>query len=144
MLFPFQIELASHLKKMKVRFILMLSLHTSESPRKTSKNTDQAGCIGMLYKATGSSLRKQKRWGSEDREIKNMNTSRVWWRMPLIPALGRQRQAYFWVRGQPGLQSEFQDSQTYTEEPVSKNKTKQQQQQQQQNVSHIIHLNSEE
>jgi hypothetical protein len=36
---------------------------------------------------------------------------------PLIPALGRQRQADFWVRGQPGLQSEFQDSQGYTEKP---------------------------
>jgi hypothetical protein len=35
--------------------------------------------------------------------------------MPLIPALGRQRQADFWVRGQPGLQSEFQDSQGYIE-----------------------------
>jgi hypothetical protein len=35
--------------------------------------------------------------------------------MPLIPALGRQRQADFWVQGQPGLQSEFQDSQDYTE-----------------------------
>ena len=34
--------------------------------------------------------------------------------MPLIPALGGQRQADFWVRGQPGLQSEFQDSQGYT------------------------------
>jgi hypothetical protein len=33
-----------------------------------------------------------------------------WWRVPLIPALGRQRQADFWVQGQPGLQSEFQDS----------------------------------
>jgi hypothetical protein len=42
---------------------------------------------------------------------------RAWWRMPLIPALGRQRQADFWVRGQPGLQSEFQDSQGYTEKP---------------------------
>jgi hypothetical protein len=40
-----------------------------------------------------------------------------WWRMPLIPALGRQRQADFGVRGQPGLQSEFQDSQGYTEKP---------------------------
>ena len=30
-------------------------------------------------------------------------------------ALGRQRQADFWVLGQPGLQSEFQDSQGYTE-----------------------------
>jgi hypothetical protein len=37
--------------------------------------------------------------------------------MPLIPALGRQRQADFQVQGQPGLQSEFQDSQGYTEKP---------------------------
>jgi hypothetical protein len=28
-----------------------------------------------------------------------------------------QRQVDFWVRGQPGLQSEFQDSQGYTEKP---------------------------
>ena len=54
--------------------------------------------------------------------------ARQWWRMPLIPALGRQRQADFWVRGQPGLQSEFQDSQGYTEKPclenIQKNKNK--------------------
>jgi hypothetical protein len=37
--------------------------------------------------------------------------------MPLMPALGRQRQVDFWVRGQSGLQSEFQDSQGYTEKP---------------------------
>jgi hypothetical protein len=37
--------------------------------------------------------------------------------MPLIPALGRQRQADFWVQGQPDLQSEFQDRQGYTEKP---------------------------
>jgi hypothetical protein len=37
--------------------------------------------------------------------------------MPLIPALGRQRQVDFWVWGQPGLQSEFQDRQDYTEKP---------------------------
>jgi hypothetical protein len=41
----------------------------------------------------------------------------IWWCTPLIPALGRQRQADFWVRGQPGLQSEFQNSQGYTEKP---------------------------
>jgi hypothetical protein len=35
----------------------------------------------------------------------------------LIPALGRQRQADFCVQGQPSLQSEFQDSQGYTEKP---------------------------
>jgi hypothetical protein len=40
--------------------------------------------------------------------------------MPLIPALGRQRQEDFWVQGQPGLQSEFQDSQGYTEKPCLK------------------------
>jgi hypothetical protein len=45
--------------------------------------------------------------------------------MPLIPALGRQRQVDFWVQGQPGLQSEFQDSQGYAEKPCLKNKTKQ-------------------
>jgi hypothetical protein len=44
---------------------------------------------------------------------------------PLIPALGRQRQADFWVRGQPGLQSEFQDNQGYTEKPcLEKNNKK--------------------
>jgi hypothetical protein len=43
--------------------------------------------------------------------------------MPLIPALERQRQADFWVQGQPGLQSEFQDSQGYTEKSCLENKT---------------------
>jgi hypothetical protein len=42
--------------------------------------------------------------------------------MPLIPALMRQRQVDFQVRGQPGLQSEFQDSQGYTEKPCLKKK----------------------
>jgi hypothetical protein len=54
--------------------------------------------------------------------------SQAWWLTPLIPALRRQRQADFWVRGQPGLQSEFQDSQCYTEKPClkkQKNKTTQ-------------------
>jgi hypothetical protein len=37
--------------------------------------------------------------------------------MPLIPALGKQRQVDFQVRGQPGLQSEFQDIQSYTKKP---------------------------
>jgi hypothetical protein len=35
----------------------------------------------------------------------------------LIPALRRQRQADFWVPGQPGLQNEFQDSQGYSQKP---------------------------
>jgi hypothetical protein len=45
-----------------------------------------------------------------------------WWRMPLILALVRQRPADFWVQGQPGLQSEFQDSQDYTEKPCLEKK----------------------
>jgi hypothetical protein len=53
-----------------------------------------------------------------------------WWWTPLIPALRKQRQADFCIRGQPGLQSEFQDSQGYTEKPCLKktkqNKTKKQ------------------
>jgi hypothetical protein len=45
--------------------------------------------------------------------------------MPIISALRRQRQADLWVV-HPGLQSEFQDSQGYTEKPYLKqNKTKQ-------------------
>jgi hypothetical protein len=48
----------------------------------------------------------------------------------LSKALRRQRRADFWVLGQPGLQSELQDIQGYTEKPCLKkqtNKTKQQQ-----------------
>jgi hypothetical protein len=50
--------------------------------------------------------------------------SREWWRTPLIPALRRQRQTDFSVRGQPGLQSEFQDSQGLTEKPCLEKKKK--------------------
>jgi hypothetical protein len=41
----------------------------------------------------------------------------AWWCTPLIPALRRQRQVDFRVRGQPGLKSEFQESQGYTVKP---------------------------
>jgi hypothetical protein len=50
--------------------------------------------------------------------LKYLRASRAWWRTPIIPALG-----HLWVQGQPGLQSEFQDSQGYTEKPCLK-KTK--------------------
>ena len=35
----------------------------------------------------------------------------------MIKSSKQQKQADFWVQGQPGLQSEFQDSQGYTEKP---------------------------
>ena len=60
-----------------------------------------------------------------DSRFKDKKTlfGRAWWCTLLILALGRQRQANFWVRGQPGLQSEFQDSQDYAEKPcLEKNK----------------------
>jgi hypothetical protein len=44
--------------------------------------------------------------------------------MPLTPAL-RQRQVNLYVQGQPGLQSEFQESQGYINHVLNKqNKTK--------------------
>ena len=47
--------------------------------------------------------------------------------MPLIEAFGKKSQSDFWVYGQHGLQSEFQDSQDYTEKYCLKNsKTKNQ------------------
>jgi hypothetical protein len=49
--------------------------------------------------------------------IRKRSKTDQWWSTPLIPALGRQRQADLWVWGQPGLQSEFQYSQGYTEKP---------------------------
>jgi hypothetical protein len=61
-------------------------------------------------------------WKTEKWNIKNAG-SWAWWGMPLIPTLGRQKQADFWVQGQPGLQSEFQDK-GYTEKPCLKKKKK--------------------
>ena len=50
-----------------------------------------------------------------------------WWRTPLSQHSGRQRKADFWVRGQPSLQCEFQDSQGYIEKPcLKKTKSKKQ------------------
>jgi hypothetical protein len=61
--------------------------------------------------------------------------------MPSIPALGRQRQADFWDRRQPGLQSEFQDSQGYTEKHcLKKTKTKNQKPSKQKNDMHGLVL----
>jgi hypothetical protein len=65
---------------------------------------------------------KKKRKRKEKR--KKALICQAWWCTPLIPALGRQRQADFGVRGQPSLQSEFQDSQGYTDKPCLKKQNK--------------------
>jgi hypothetical protein len=49
--------------------------------------------------------------------VERRSESQAWWRTLLIPALRRQSQADFWIKGQPGLQSEFQDNKGYTEKP---------------------------
>jgi hypothetical protein len=67
-------------------------------------------------------------WPWSDSEIQGITIPqtlfKIRWHTPLIPALGRQRQADFWVQGQPGLQSEFQDSQGYTEKLCLKKQKK--------------------
>jgi hypothetical protein len=69
----------------------------------------------------GTASQEEKAWTGRV-VYKKDEKSQEWWCTPLIPALGRQRQVNFWVRGQPGLQSEFQDSQGYTEKPCLKKK----------------------
>jgi hypothetical protein len=69
--------------------------------------------------------------------FRNYRLARRWWRTPLIPALGRQRQADFWVRGQPGLQSELQDKPGLYRETLSQ-KTKKQKKKKKRKISSQI------
>jgi hypothetical protein len=65
-----------------------------------------------------TSIKNKCRHGIQDGSlVKSAYYCQAWWHRALIPALGRQRQADLRVGGQPGLQSEFQDSQGYTEKP---------------------------
>jgi hypothetical protein len=51
-------------------------------------------------------------------ELKKLNSSQVVVAHPFNPSTWEaKRQEDFWVRGQPDLQNEFQDSQGYTEKP---------------------------
>jgi hypothetical protein len=52
-----------------------------------------------------------------DKNIRTVEKSWTWQCTPLVPEHTRQRQAGLCVQGQPGLQSEVQDSQGYTEKP---------------------------
>jgi hypothetical protein len=73
-------------------------------------------CVWLVHAKARRRCQIPQNW-IELLAVVNYHVSRAWWCTPLIPALGRQRQADLWVRGQPGLQSEFQDSQGYTEKP---------------------------
>jgi hypothetical protein len=79
---------------------------------------------GSVVKSTdcsskGPEFKSQQPYGGSQSPIMRSDSlfCRAWWRTPLIPALGRQRQ--------PGLQSEFQDSQSYTEKPCLEKTNKQ-------------------
>jgi hypothetical protein len=51
--------------------------------------------------------------------FKNLPSDKTWWRMPLIPALGRQRQLdILQIQGQPDLLIEFRTSRTTWRETV--------------------------
>jgi hypothetical protein len=89
--------------------------------------------LGILHDTTHRLYETQEeRWSHQNMDatvlFRREKKSRVWWHSPLIPTLGRQRQADFWVRGQSSLQSEFQDSQRYIEKLCLKTQTSQQQQ----------------
>jgi hypothetical protein len=73
-------------------------------------------CVDINYLRALSVRNKQRQ---------KLPSSQEWWHRPLIPALGRQRQSHFLVQCQPGLQTEFQDSQGYREKLCLENKTKQ-------------------
>lgn len=53
--------------------------------------------------------------------IKNVPPSRMWRHTTLIPA---ETGGSLWVQGQPGVHSEFQDSQLYNRNPVEKKRKK--------------------
>ena len=74
---------------------------------------------------------------SRKSSFSNISGAGQWWCTPLIPALRRQRQADFWVQSQPGVQSEFQDSQGYTEKPCHQ-KTKKPKQNKNKSISVFI------
>ena len=81
-------------------------------------------CASISNAAQPPSLDDAFPHNGERLQLESRQTSLVWWHTSLIPALGRQRQADFWVWGQPGLQSEFQCSQGYKNPCLQKKKKK--------------------
>jgi hypothetical protein len=83
------------------------------------------GCHCLGWKVCTNSVKSLSAFLLDHTDLEGLRMwsehSFCWIKIPHL-GLGRQRQADFWVRGQPGLQSEFQDSQGYTEKPCLKKK----------------------
>jgi hypothetical protein len=93
--------------------LVMVSVHSSKTLTKTPCLSFSGQVWTLIYLQSRSP------------QVKNPLKGQGVVAQPLIPALGRLRQADFWVRDQPGLQSEWQDSQGYTEKPCLKKQSKQ-------------------
>jgi hypothetical protein len=101
---------------------------TSNKPRRLLKfNNRMSGQMTQWVKVLAANQSLIPRTHTEvENQLLKLSSAGQWWSTPLVPALGRQRQVDFWVRGQPGLQSEFQDSQDYTEKPCLEKQTNKQ------------------
>jgi hypothetical protein len=71
---------------------------------------------------TYQNLRKSKKSSDPNTKAYTQQNWKTWMKPGMVahafnPALGRQKQADFWVQGKPGLQNEFQNSQGYIEKP---------------------------
>jgi hypothetical protein len=77
------------------------------SPNQCSRGVTCPKSIDSSLVFPSSTLALGSVWTALYPALERRILSPAWWRTPLIPALGRQRQANFWVQGQPGLQSEL-------------------------------------
>ena len=102
-----------------IKYIELLSSHSQTLHNfTTTENMPwiHKYCVTTDDKSTVSSTEFYRTWWVWT-VLRNM-ASQAWRHTPLIPALGTD----FWVWGQPGLQSEFQDSRAIQRNPILKTK----------------------